>query len=112
MPFSPDVKQSSVHTNDVKSCERMVRWMERNSFEAAGLISHHQNHQAITSATVLFQLQVPGLIHRNMCVHTLRRSVSRLFGHGFKPDGEVWVITALGHIIMYVHACAAVSSTG
>lgn len=73
---------------------------------------HHQNHKARTSATVLFQLQPLGLIQRNMCLHALRRSVSRLFGHGFKPDGEVWVITALGHIIIYVHAYAAVSSTG
>lgn len=86
--------------------------MERSSLEQVGLITRHWNQRAITSATVLFQLQTRGLIHRNMCLHALRRSVSRLFGHEFKPDGEVWVITALGHIIMYVHACAAVSSTG
>lgn len=86
--------------------------MERNSFQGAGSVTRHQNHRAITSATVLFQLQTPGLIHGNMCLRTLRRSVSRLFGRGFKPDGEVWLITALGLIIMYVHACAAFSSTG
>lgn len=98
-------------TQTVKSCERMLRGMERKYLERVGLITRHQNHRAITSATVLFQLQTQGLIRRNMCLHALRESVSHLFGHGFKPDGEVWVITALGHIIMYVHACAVVSST-
>lgn len=82
-------------------------WRE-TLFKKWGLITRHR---AITSVTVLFQLQTLGLVHRNMCLHTLGRSVSCLFGHGFKPDGEVWVITALGHIIVYVHACAAVSST-
>lgn len=86
---------------NVKETDRV---RDCNSFYSAGLIAHHQNHQVITPAHTPFYFNYRHKAPVCVCVWTEMECEWRLFGHGSKPDGKVWVIAALGDDITHMHA--------